>query len=377
MHGGEHAVKGTVFALQGKARLLNAIGDNTVDFGIMFWGDARAPDVLGQDYYSGLVKLAQYADEHGLTGVWLPERHFHGWGGQHPNPSVLAAALATVTKRIKLRAGSVVLPLHHPLRVVEEWALVDNLSGGRAEISIASGWKEDDFVLAPQGYSSRRTDTWEAIETVRKLWRGEPLSAENGDGIPISVSTYPRPIQSEIPIWVTSAGSVETISKAGRGGFGVLTHLLSQDIKTVAQKLAAYRGGRNAVGLEGSGRVALMVHTYLGRDRAQVRGTVRHALTSYLLNSADLTIPRHQRAEWNRTDARAKAQLMELAFERYFDSSALMGTPATCRTVVEQLREIGVTEVCCLIDFGLPFERVLEGMSYLAELRELCSVRRG
>ncbi len=344
-----------------------------MDFGIMFWGDALTANRVTQDYYKGLVKLAQSADEHGFTGVWLPERHFHGWGGQHPNPSVLAAALATVTRRIKLRAGSVVLPLHNPLRVVEEWAVVDNLSGGRAEVSIASGWKEDDFLLAPRQYANRRVDMWETIDTVRRLWRGEQFSGENGDGVTISVSTHPRPVQNEIPIWITSAGSVETMGKAGSGGFGLLTHLLSQDVKTLAKKLAAYAQGRSTAGLEGPGRVALMVHTFVGRDRARVRESVRGAMTSYLLNSANLTIPRHERAEWDNTDARAKAQLMEIAFERYFDTGSLMGTPASCKEVVEQLREIGVTEICCLIDFGLPLDRVLDGMTYLAELRELCS----
>ncbi len=344
-----------------------------MDFGVMFWGDVAAASTPTQDYYNGLVKLAQSADKFGLTGVWLPERHFHGWGGQHPNPSVLAAALAVATKRIRLRAGSVVLPLHNPLRVVEEWAVVDNLSGGRAEISIASGWKEDDFVLAPQQYSSRRADQWQTIDTVRKLWRGEPFSAQNGDGVTISVSTYPRPIQKELPLWITSAGSVETMGKAGSGGFGLLTHLLNQDIDTVAKKLATYRQARSDAGLQGPGRVALMVHTHVGRDRSRVRETVRGAMVSYLLNSADLSIQRHQRAEWDRTDANTRTQLMEIAFERYFDTSALMGTPASCRVVVERLRAIGVTEICCLIDFGLPLDSVLESMTYLAELRELCA----
>ncbi len=344
-----------------------------MDFSIMFWGDALAADCDTQSYYKGVMALAQNADECGLTGVWLPERHFHGWGGQHPNPSVLAAAMATATRRIKLRAGSVVLPLHHPIRVVEEWAVVDNLSGGRAEISIASGWKADDFVLAPQGYSNRRTDMWETIETVRKLWRGERISQENGHGIAISVSTHPRPVQAEIPIWITSSGSGETIRKAGRGGFGVLTHLLGQDVETLGKKLAIYREGRSAAGLEGPGRVALMVHTYVGRDRAEVKETVRSALMSYLLNSADLRVPHVDRAAWDRIDAASKAQLVEMAFERYFNTSSLLGTPASCEGFVQRLREIGVTEVCCLVDFGLPIERVVDGMAHLAELRELCT----
>lgn len=345
-----------------------------MDFGMMFWGNVLAADSRAEDYYKGIVKLAQSADEQGFTGLWLPERHFHGWGGQHPNPSLLAAVLATHTRHTRLRAGSVVLPLHNPLRVVEEWAVVDNLSGGRAEISIATGWKEDDFVLAPQQYSNRRVDVWQSIETVRKLWRGAPFSGENGNGATIRVVTRPRPIQKDIPVWITSSGSTETIRRAGSGGFGLLTHLLGQDIDTLAKKLSMYRQGRSEAGLEGAGRVALMVHTYLGTDTAKVRKTVRGAMISYLLNSADLTVPRHKRAEWDATDAGTKAQLMEIAFERYFDTSSLMGTVDSCKAMVGRLKSIGVTEICCLIDFGLPIEAIREGMTHLAELRKQCWV---
>ena len=79
--------------------------------------------------------------------MWVPERHFHPLGGLFPNPAVVAAAVAARTTRIAVRAGSVVLPLHHVARVAEEWAAVDALSNGRVGISLASGWNRADFVL--------------------------------------------------------------------------------------------------------------------------------------------------------------------------------------------------------------------------------------
>src|ERR1044072_8239679 len=81
------------------------------------------------------VERAMFAARHGFTAVWTPERHFQAFGGLYPNPSVLSAALAMITERVQIRAGSVALPLHHPVRVAEEWSVVDNLSNGRAAIS--------------------------------------------------------------------------------------------------------------------------------------------------------------------------------------------------------------------------------------------------
>ncbi len=97
-----------------------------IRFGISFFGHYAS----GYDAqkYRLLFEAARYADAGGFSSLWLPERHFHAFGGLSPNPSVLSAALARETSHIQLRAGSVVLPLHHPVRVAEEWSMVDNLS---------------------------------------------------------------------------------------------------------------------------------------------------------------------------------------------------------------------------------------------------------
>src|SRR5947207_2107346 len=91
-------------------------------------------------YGSWAVRTARFADEHGFAAVWTPERHFHPFGGVYPSPAVTGAAVAAVTSRVGVRAGSVVGPLHSPVQIAEEWAVVDNLSGGRAGVSFASGW---------------------------------------------------------------------------------------------------------------------------------------------------------------------------------------------------------------------------------------------
>src|SRR6185295_4692031 len=103
--------------------------DRPLHFSLYFFGHYEAE--FSADKYDLVLAASRYADRHGFSALWFPERHFHPFGGFCPNPSVLAAALARETERIALRAGSVVLPLHHPVRVAEEWALVDNLSGGR------------------------------------------------------------------------------------------------------------------------------------------------------------------------------------------------------------------------------------------------------
>src|SRR5205807_10012295 len=124
-------------------------------------------------------------------------------GGIYPNPAVTGAAVAGITSNIEIRAGSVVLPLHDPLRVAEEWSVVDNRSGGRVAVSFASGWNANDFVLSPHNFSDRKQIMLREIETVRSLWRGDAISRKNGLGQEVSVKIHPQPVQRELPIWLT------------------------------------------------------------------------------------------------------------------------------------------------------------------------------
>lgn len=187
---------------------------------------------------------AKFADRHGFEAVWTPERHFHSFGGLYPNPAVTSAALATVTERIALRSGSVVAPQHDTVRMAEEWSLVDNLSHGRAGLAFASGWNSNDFVFFPDSFDRRRQRMAEQLDEFRALWAGEPVNRAGGSGELVTARIFPSPIQDTPPLWLTSAGSIDTFPRAGAAGVNVLTHLLGQDITELAEKITAYRHAR-------------------------------------------------------------------------------------------------------------------------------------
>ncbi len=357
-----------------------------VDFSLFYF--ASDGGEAGGDKYRLLLEGAKFADRHGFAAVWTPERHFHAFGGLYPNPSVAGAALAALTQRVQIRAGSVVLPLHHPIRVAEEWALVDNLSGGRVGVSFASGWQSNDFVLNPETYADRKALMFRNIETVRRLWRGERLAFVGPNGKEVEVQTLPRPVQPELPVWVTAAGSPDTFRMAGEIGANLLTHLLGQGVEDLAEKIAVYRRAREGHG-HGRGHVTLMVHTFVGEDEDEVRETVRGPMTDYLRSAVDLikqaatsspqlTLRSRQTGkspvelleskDLSEEDMRA---LLDHAFERYFKTSGLFGTPETCLDTVRRLRAADVDEIACLIDFGVETGAALAHLEHLNALREL------
>lgn len=355
--------------------------------------EAPSPMAMGLFYFSSdagedrsyrlLLEGARFADANGFSSVWTPERHFHAFGGIYPNPAVTGAAVAAVTERVRVMAGSCVLPLHHPARVAEDWAVVDNLSQGRAGVAFAAGWQPNDFVLRPENHAERKAVMLRDIETVRGLWRGETRAFEGPDGAPVEVRTLPRPTQAELPVWLTIAGNPESFRDAGRIGANVLTHLLGQSFDEVAEKIRAYRDAWAEAGHAGRGSVSLMLHTFVGDSDDEVREIVRAPMKRYLSSAMSLV----KAAAWSfptfkktttMEDGSFSVQhlgndeldaLLDHAFERYHDTGGLFGSEETALQTIDRVRAIDVDEIVCLIDFGVPDEQVLDMLPRLASIR--------
>lgn len=368
-----------------------SLSDKGMEFGLFYWGNDDGP---GKQKYHLLLEGAKFADANGFSSIWTPERHFHAFGGPYPNPSVTGAAVAAVTENISVRSGSCVAPLHHPLRIAEEWAVIDNLTEGRAGISIASGWQPDDFVLRPENAPpSNKPAMYEAIETIRRLWRGEAISFDNGSGKSVDVITQPRPVSEDLPIWVTTAGNPATWREAGEIGANVLTHLLGQSIEEVGEKIKIYREALEKAGHNPEQfSVTLMLHTYVAPTRQEARETARQPMKDYLNAAAGLikqyawAFPAFKKPEGVDNafdldlDILAPDELdaiLEFAFERYFEESGLFGTVEDCLSRVEQLKRIGVDEIGCLIDYGISPEIVLNGLEPLADVVRLANIEGG
>jgi natural product biosynthesis luciferase-like monooxygenase domain len=341
-----------------------------LDFSLFYFADAS--DQHGPDRYRLLLEGARYADENDFAAIWTPERHFHPFGGAYPNPTITSAAIASITKTIKIRAGSVVLPLHDPIRVAEEWSVIDNLSGGRVGVAFASGWHVDDFVLAPGSFPARRDIMLTSIDMVRSLWRGDAIERTNGNGKKIIVRIFPPPVQQNLPMWITASGTPATFTLAGTLGANLLTHLLGQSLEEVEINIQLYRQALRDHGFDPSEyQVTLMVHTFIGRNREDVRNRIKTPFKNYLRSSIGLieklVSSLQAPVDIRSLPAKDLDDLLEFAFSRYWETSGLFGTPETVQAFLKQIERIGVTEVASLIDFGVATEEVLESLPMLRE----------
>lgn len=350
-----------------------------LDFGIYFFGDYPQDESAPRHgKYDHILETARFADRHGFHSLWIPERHFHSFGGLFPNPVVLAAALARETDRVRINAGSVVLPLHDPIRVAEEWSMVDNLSGGRIGIGCASGWHADDFAFFPDRFGSHKELMYEQVEQIRTLWRGEPLRRTTGGGSESDLRLFPRPVQDAPPMYTAVVGNPASYELAARHGLGIVTNLMTQSVEQLRENVALYRRTRARHGLDpDEGRVAVLLHTFLAEDHEEARDEARAPLSRYMRASLSL-FGNVANSLGHRVDLSTMTDddldvVFGRAYDRYCDQRALIGSPGSVRPVVDAVRAAGADELVALVDFGIGPDAMRSGLVQLDALRRDCA----
>jgi natural product biosynthesis luciferase-like monooxygenase protein len=200
----------------------------------------------------------------------------------------------------------------------------------------------------------------------------------DGAGEPVKIQTYPAPVQPDLPTWITSSGNPETFRQAGELGFGVLTHLLGQSLDVLVRKVADYRE-HFARTHSGTGHVVLMLHTFLGEDRAQVREVIHEPFSDYLRSSIGLIMQAAEELmpgiDPDSMDPEDLEFLVEMSFDRYFDTGGLFGTVDDGLALLGSLQEIGVDEIACLVDFIPDTDAVLDSLRHLDRLKRAWEAR--
>jgi natural product biosynthesis luciferase-like monooxygenase protein len=207
------------------------------------------------------------------------------------------------------------------------------------------------------------------IGKIQRLWAGEEVLFEgtNNAGFPLRI--LPKPIQPRLPVWITTAGSQATWAKAGEIGANVLCALVGYSFEELAERIRLYRKARAECELDPqTGHVTAMVHTYIGEDDDAVRAMVRKPMCNYLRSYFQQFEGVVQGGE--SITEQDRSAIVSRAFDAYYDASLLIGTMDKCEALVDRLADAGVNEVACLVDFGLDFDTVTEGLGRLRTLKQ-------
>jgi alkanesulfonate monooxygenase SsuD/methylene tetrahydromethanopterin reductase-like flavin-dependent oxidoreductase (luciferase family) len=170
-----------------------------------------------------LFALAERADALGFHSIWMPENHFQR--GATPSPLLALASLAARTKRIRLATTSLLLPLHHPMRVAAETSTLDVLSGGRLLLGLGRGFRAPVFEGFLVEARAKRDRFDEALDALLAVWSGDPVTLRGThfgalDGAPIRLGMRPR--QRPHPPLVVAAFGRKGLLQAARRGLAYL-----------------------------------------------------------------------------------------------------------------------------------------------------------
>jgi alkanesulfonate monooxygenase SsuD/methylene tetrahydromethanopterin reductase-like flavin-dependent oxidoreductase (luciferase family) len=172
-------------------------------------------------FVADILDEAVYAEEVGLHSAWIGEHHFSTLGVLSC-PDLVLANVAARTRRIRLAPAVTVLPLHHPIRVAEQWATLDLLSGGRVDFAAGRGYDRREYLPFNVSFEDNQAIFEEGMEVVRRLWCADgPISHYGKHYRFKDVAVTPKPVQRPIPAYVASF-SQPSIELAGRLGCGLI-----------------------------------------------------------------------------------------------------------------------------------------------------------
>jgi alkanesulfonate monooxygenase SsuD/methylene tetrahydromethanopterin reductase-like flavin-dependent oxidoreductase (luciferase family) len=172
-------------------------------------------------FVADILAEAVYAEEVGLHSAWIGEHHFSTLGVLSC-PDLVLANVASRTRRIRLAPAVTVLPLHHPIRVAEQWATLDLLSGGRVDFAAGRGYDRREYLPLNVSFEDNQEIFEEGMEIVRRLWSSDEPIAHQGKHYRFdNVAITPRPVQRPLPAYVASF-SQPSIELAARLGCGLI-----------------------------------------------------------------------------------------------------------------------------------------------------------
>jgi len=300
-------------------------------------------------FYREVMELAVAAEDLGYDSVWIAEHHFAPYG-LCPAPSVLLSAIAQRTKRLRIGPAVCVLPFHDPVKVAEEYAVLDVVSGGRLDFGVGRGYLVHEFAghLIDREESQQRFD--EALEVIELAWSGKPFEYAGRFHRYPCIALNTLPLQKPYPPIAIAALSPTSYARIGAHGYSLMgVPYILEEVTVLEGLLTTYRSStqesNKAANKPG---VAIAFHVHVAPTQSEAEARARPYITRYC----------ETRAVGNTKNF---AQLMERRLIAVGDSKHVTD-------ILQQLAGFGADRVLCLMNFGgMPLQMVLESLTLTAQ----------
>lgn len=334
---------------------------------------ALDPEVHVDDrtMFEQILQLAEFSDEIGLDSIWVAEHHLTTYGGSVPSVPVLLAAIAQRTKRLKLATGGVALPLHRPLEIAEQLAMVDNLSGGRLRVGFVRAFlaHEFDAYNVPMDESRERFN--EAVEIILGAWNTDGFSYKGRFSSVENVSLTPKPVQRpRPPVTIGSIMTRESFEYAGQHGFDIMLvpYIVGNDNLKVVMKW--YTDALAAAGHRREDRNVMGQYFFCCHEDEKVAYDLgRKSMLKYLTYIHAAVQADRWSKDYPGYDGLAKkVEALAADFDLLYKDRLVVGTPERCIERLRAIHGLGIDEIALMPNIpAMPRAQVRHSMELLRD----------
>jgi alkanesulfonate monooxygenase SsuD/methylene tetrahydromethanopterin reductase-like flavin-dependent oxidoreductase (luciferase family) len=290
------------------------------------------------------LEQVKRAEKVNFDSAWISEHHFLP-DGYCPYPPIMAAAMAAVTTRIKIGSAGVILPLHNPIRVAEDAAMVDNISNGRFNLGVVLGYRKEEFDGLGIPMKQRPSRMEEGIDAIVKAWTEENFSLEGKRYKYSNLNVTPKPVQKpHIPIYI-GAFEKPGIKRAGRMGYPLLIGP-GRTMQMVRDTLEFYDEGAREAGKNPNGIEHILIReTYIHRHGEKAKqGGNRYIIDMYKYYFT-LGVKMFVRGK-------QLTNLDDPLFDHLSEERFIIGTPEEATQEINRYKEeLGINYIACRMVF--------------------------
>lgn len=337
-------------------------------FGLLTLFDHYAEDCSEEQYYRNFFEEVAYAEELDFDSIWIGEHHFCRY--ICPAPQIVAGAIAQRTKRLRIGTSIALLPHHDPVRLAEDYAMVDLLSGGRLDFGVGRGFIKATYDGFNQDMNESRERFNECLEVIEGAWRQPDFSYQGRFYRANQVTILPRPLQRPTPpIFMAAALSPESFAAAGQRGHSIMLAPFFQSRSTLKDNVQLYRETLRQSGYAADNLdIVAGYHSFVDETPELARAKWENHYMRYLhfvgglINPAEYT--QRQYESWRKSTA----ALQQVTFDQMYPAQVLCGDPGQCVERVALLgEEYGVTHFWVYMDLGgLDHRELLRSMERFA-----------
>jgi natural product biosynthesis luciferase-like monooxygenase protein len=322
------------------------------------------------EVYANTIEECRLADQLGFDIVWLAEHHFSPYG-ICPSLAPLAGALARETRRVRIGTAVVIAPFEHPLRIAEEWAEIDILSGGRLEFGLGRGYQPKEFHGLGASMDRTRERFDESLEIIRRAWTEDEVAFQGEFYTVPRVRLFPKPVQKPHPPLWTAAVSPDTYTLAARRGLKILTSPAFTPFDILRKNYDLYRDEwRASRETDDGAEICLNKIIHVAETSRQAREELREPVMWFFRTQADLIADPHGAPpDQYRFYRRVRENLLSLSEETALDQAAIVGDAEEVADKIRMHHEaLGVTHFMgAFARGGLAHDKVLRSLRLFGE----------